>query len=338
MPSRGERAYAYAKSCGIIGKSFTGSRARALRGIGRLSELDRIVFPSSSRDLPEKELLVDIEERLLKREIEAIVSVLDSYRTVPEFLAVLLQGYECNDVKNMLGSGAGTHRPAFFDLGRFGTVNISAWPDYQAMLKNTDYEFLLNEKGELDRSRGEIKLNAELDRIYYTKLWTALKKLPKKDRRVCEFILAEEISLRNSSWVLRLRTYYQMKAEETASHLIDIQSITGGKTISLAEDAKAILSLPLDTRQNWENWKRASFLNPDTMGWKANPRYFQNASSRYLYKLACKSFHFSPASIDSIFCFIKIKQFEEDFLTSSAEGIAMGMTSGEVFGILGMES
>ena len=41
----GERAFAYAKACGIIGKSFIGKRISALGKLHSLNELDRLVFP-----------------------------------------------------------------------------------------------------------------------------------------------------------------------------------------------------------------------------------------------------------------------------------------------------
>jgi len=71
-----------------------------------------------------------------------------------------------------------------------------------------------------------------------------------------------------------------------------------------------------------------------SVNWTANPRYFQNAASQYLYHLAMKSFHRSPMSVSATFCFIKIKQFEEDILTSVAEGLALGMDSTSVFKLL----
>jgi hypothetical protein len=54
--------------------------------------------------------------------------------------------------------------------------------------------------------------------------------------------------------------------------------------------------------------------------------------------MARKAFRSNPSSLDTIFCFIKIKQFEEDVLTSSAEGLGLGMASREVFGMLGVEA
>ncbi|MDR2617523.1 MAG: V-type ATPase subunit [Treponema sp.] len=339
MPGAGERAYAYAKACGIIGKSFVGKRAGNLSRAARLSELDRLVFPVSSRDLPEKELLSDLEGRLIKRAADSIIAVVDSFRKPPELFSLLIRSYEYADLKSALTAAAGgTAKPAFTGIGRFGTVRFSAWPDIPAMIRGTEFEFLLNKNGELDKENSGITLQTELDRRYYRALWKALRRLSARDRRASEFILSEEIALKNAVWALRLRTYYEMKADAIRSHLIDIAVPMKGRQVSLAADAFACLELPLDSRQAWKGWRRESFLNPGLGEWRADPRYFQNAAAQYLYRLARRSFRADPFSLDTVFCFIKIKQFEEDVLTSSAEGLGLGMTSRDVFAMLGVES
>jgi vacuolar-type H+-ATPase subunit C/Vma6 len=126
-----------------------------------------------------------------------------------------------------------------------------------------------------------------------------------------------------------------MPAEEVKLHLIDIRA---GKR-SLAADAYDCLELSLETRAEWASWRWAQFLNPERGGqWQADPRYFQNAASGYLYRLARRNFRLHPFSLDTVFCFIKLKQFEEDILTSDAEGLGMGMSSRDVFGLLEVEA
>jgi vacuolar-type H+-ATPase subunit C/Vma6 len=324
-----------------------GRRISALHPVNRLSELDRLIFGPSARELPERELLSDLERRLLKRSADAVVSIVGAYRKPPELLSTLVRVYEYADLKTALaliaeGSVSAAAKPPFADLGRFGTVHFDAWPDPKAMLLGTEFEFLLDKKGEIQREYGGLSLETLLDRHYYEKLWKSMGKLKKSDRRAAEKICAEEISLRNCAWVLRLRTYYGMKGEELKAHLI----APAGRD-ELSRDALEALELPLDSRGEWERWKRVKFLNGETSPsrrvfqgsgtWHADPRYFQNAASEYLYRLALHNFRLRPSSIDTSFCFIKLKQFEEDLLTSDAEGIAMGMTGRDVFGILETE-
>jgi vacuolar-type H+-ATPase subunit C/Vma6 len=359
MPGMGERAYVYAKVCGIVGKSLVGKRIPSLAKVDRLAALDRFIFPQGSRELPERELLPDLERRITGRAVSQILSIVSSYANPPELLLRLLRTWEYADLKsslNALVSGESSFS-SWTGLGPFGTVNFAAYPDLAAMLKATEFEFLLDREMNLVKGGDAVKAQTELDKHYYGSLWQALGKLPPKDRMVSERILGEEISLRNCIWALRLRTYYRMSPDEVSEYLMDIFPLKTGKPKppppvrrpsrasrrktqvrqdSLAADARFSLDFGLDNRPAWAGWRREQFLNPEIPGrqWTADPRYFQNAAGDYLYKLALRSFRRSPFSIDTAFCFIRLKQYEEDLLTSVAEGLGLGMSSQDVFAML----
>jgi len=384
LPGMGERSFAYAKACGIIGKSFLGKRIRDLEKAGRLSELDRMIFPKSSRDLPEKELLLDLEERITSRAVDSIISIVGSFSRVPEFLALLVRGYEYADLKSAImaalepsagarspylepqaprvkstiktaralpkkrrssPAGKDKNAPVHTDIGVFQKVHFEAWPDIRAMIYGTEFGFLLDKKVVDIEEKGGISMQTLLDRHYYTALWKSLFSLPRKDRYVAEKILADEISLRNSSWALRLRTYYRMSPEKVMPHLINIpvkdKWLPGRKSgsRSLADEAIRCLEFPLDHFEAWSAWRWKDFINSETglKHWTIDPRHFQNAASQYLYSLARHHFRLDPFSLNAVFCFIKLKQYEEDILTSSAEGLSIGMTGREVFSMLGVE-
>jgi vacuolar-type H+-ATPase subunit C/Vma6 len=348
MIGSGERAYAFAKACGIIGKSFVGKEISRLGSVNRLTELDRLLFPQAVRDLPERELLADLEERIAGRAVHQIIAMVKAFKEPPELFVRLVRAYEYADVKSVLSAliGGESRRPKFTDLGGFGTVHFEAFPDLAVMVKNTEFAFLLKEDIKADKDG--FLLQTKLDHQYYTLLWNSLFSLPEKDRISIKKILAEEISLRNASWALRLRTYYGLSPEEIKNILIPIRS--GEKydprsvpdtrkaveNKSLADDALASLSMALDNRPDWEKWRRAEFLNPERPeeAWKVDPRYFQNGASQYLYRLARHSFRLHPFSLDTVSCFIKLKQFEEDLLTSVAEGLGLGLSARDVFAIL----
>jgi vacuolar-type H+-ATPase subunit C/Vma6 len=343
----GERAYVYAKSCGIIGKSFIGKRVAALGSVSRLSELDRLLFPHAVQNLPERELLRDFEDRIIQQTVKQIISIVDSYAKPPELLVRLIRTYEYADLKvvlDALGSGE-PHCPGFTDLGHFRTLKFEAYPDLAAMVGGTEFEFLLTENIQSAKNADRMGLQMKLDGHYYRALWKTLFALSRNDRLPIEKILSEEIALRNVVWALRLRTYYGMSPDEVQKKLLFIKEIEKKKkkreepawaTDALTADAVASLSMSLDTRSDWSGWKRESFLNPEKPDehWKVDPRYFQNAASEYLYRLARVSFHLNPFSLDTSFCFIKLKQFEEDLLTSVAEGLGFGMSSRDVFTLL----
>jgi hypothetical protein len=96
------------------------------------------------------------------------------------------------------------------------------------------------------------------------------------------------------------------------------------------------LDLDLNSRKDWRNWKLVYMLNPEQPGesWKADPRYFQNSAAQYLYRLARVHFRRRLFSLDTVFCFIKLKQFEEDLLTNAAEGLGLGMAGRDIFSVL----
>jgi hypothetical protein len=356
-PDAGERAYAYTKACGIIGKSFVGKRIAALAGLRSLTELDRLVFPETHPDLPGQELLVDIESRIVKRAVKHILAVVNSFADPPELLIRQLRSYEYGDLKTCLNYLAGGVKtaPAVSDIGRFGVVRFGAFPNLEAMLRGTEFEFILDEdlkaltSGAFDLTAIETKL----DRLYYTSLKESLRCLSGEDRAFAERILAEEISLRNCVWALRLRAYFRKTAADAGKYLMNITMRVGldeipgdlrehgknfnrPKEISLAAEASEILNLSLDFRDPWRGWRWEQFLNPEKPGeiWRLDPRYFQNAASEYLYRLALRCFHNMPFAVSTVFCYIKLKQFEEDLLTSIAEGMGLGVPSRDVFELL----
>jgi len=330
MTNPGERSYAYAKACGIIGKSFVGKRIAGLEKAARLSELDRMIFPGSSANLPERELLFDIEKRIGDRTANSLLTIAKGFSNPPEFLVLLLRAYEYTDLKNaaisIIEKDPGP--PPHTDLGRFRTVNFAAWPELRKMVEGTGYTFLLlMKKNNPDKQAEIIALESALDSHYYNALWKSIHSLPARERHVSQKILSDEISLKNSSLALRLRHYYNMRSDEVKTHLVDIE----------AKDAIQSLEYPLDSFQEWSSWRWKDFLNPGTgMHWHADPRYFQNAASRHLYRLAHHHFYSGSTSLNTIFCFVKLKQFEEDLLTGVAEGLGIGMTPNEVFSTLGL--
>jgi hypothetical protein len=305
-----------------------------------------LIFPLQGKDLPGRELLNDLENRIQDRTVKQILAIAGSYAHPPELLVHQLRVYEYSDLKtciNYLSGGVKT-RPVFTGLGKFAVVKFEAFPDLAAMLGGTEFAFLLDhpdikeiQKSTAANNVDTVNIETVLDLHYYRTLIKTLSLLSAEDRIFAERILAEEISLRNSLWVLRLRTYYGKSAQDAEAAVMDLtmDAPSGGKIV-LSAEAMLSLKLPLDSRSPWKGWRWERFLNPEKPGaqWYADPRYFQNAASEYLYRLALHHFHRKPFSISAIFCFIKLKQYEEDLLTSVAEGLGLGMSSKDVFDLL----
>jgi vacuolar-type H+-ATPase subunit C/Vma6 len=352
MPGAGERAYVYARACGIIGKSFIGKGLAKLEGLTRLSELDRLIFAAEARNLPEKELLPDFERRVMDRSAAQIVAIVDFFRKPPKLLVLMAREFEYADLKRAIAAAAAGEKtaPAVTGIGRFATVDFAAYPRFDKMLGGTEFEFLLDDLNDL--SGGSIALvQHKLDRHYYEALWKSLFKLAPRDRVSIGRILAAELSLRNAAWALRVRSYYGMEADQARDYLIPLPSSGRYAVVrrkapfakpapTLADDALASLNLALDNPAEWTRWRWAKFLNRSVPGetWAVDPQFFQNAAARYLYHLTRHSFSRRPFSLDTSACFIKLKLFEEDLLVSLAEGISLGMGSREILGLMGVAS
>jgi len=333
--------YAYAKACGILSKSFMGKRISSLSGLHSLSELDTLIFPNHHSELPGKELLSDLQNRIIARAVRQILVIIASFTKPPEIIVRMLRVYEYSDLKTCINYIISKKKepPRICDIGRFRTVNFDAYPDIAEMIKDSEFNSLLSEdiNSIKDGSADIIDIEIKIDSFFYQELVKSLSELSGEDRNIVRRFLADEISLRNCTWALRLRTYYNMRDKETVKRLMKINLFTRtDREISLADDALKSLDFPLDTRLPWESWKWKNLLNPEESGvhWKADARHFQNAASQYLYKHAMQGFHCLPMSASSIFYFIKLKQFEEDLLTSIAEGFALGIDSTVVFKLL----
>ncbi|MDR3301750.1 MAG: V-type ATPase subunit [Spirochaetaceae bacterium] len=337
--SAGERAFVYAKSCGIIGKSFIEKRMSRLSAISSPHELENIVFPAEKND---KDDLDSLETKLIKRSIDAVRSVVGAFRSPPEILIILLRTYEYNDLKKALQAicaGQAT-APLWTDLREFSTVHFEAYPDLKAMLKGTEFSknlFLLKEGGvEFGKNQHGDRLSALLDRHYYMRLIAALSRVPKNDVLGARRLFSEEISLLNCALALRLRSYYGMNEAEIRAHLIGGKLQKGGA--ALDRDACSSLSMGLDHLADWQDWRRKAFLNTEGGGkyWKCSPRHFQNAASFYLYNIARRNLRCRPFSLDTACCFIRLKQFEEQLLTGIAEGAKLSIDAGEALKTLGV--
>ncbi|MDR2951806.1 MAG: V-type ATPase subunit [Treponema sp.] len=354
MLDAGNRAYAYTKACGIIGKSFLGKNIPSLAKVSTLSEFERLIFPERVEGLPGKEMLLDLESRIIKRVIRQILAIVNSYENPPALLIRQLRTYEYGDLKTCLHYIAAGKKspPKVCDIGGYGTVRFDAYPDLKLMLAGTEFERVLSK--EFNAKGGDFSpVETEIDNIFYRGLLEDLAALSGEDRVLAQRIIAEEISIRNCIWALRLRAYYQKSAAETGKFLMDLSmrlhddGVYGGYhqykrnklprgRISLSQEARESLEFQLDTREDWNGWRWEKLLNPESQHehWIADPRYFQNAASQYLYRLAKRSFHRTPMSVSMAFCFIKLKQFEEDLLTSVVEGLGLGMPSGDVLVLL----
>jgi vacuolar-type H+-ATPase subunit C/Vma6 len=326
------RAFAYAKATGIIARSFVESRLSRLKAVSSLRDLSALVL---ERELPGEAGTGGLERAIAEKTLKEILSALNSFRKAPEVLIRLIKSYEYADLKSALAArDKGEAAPAYSDLGRFSSIRFSAYPDPRRMLHGTEYAFLL-EGSARNKTADENARSVLLDRHYWTALLDAARRLPRAELPRFRHILTEEIALMNCSWALRLRSYYGLDSETVRAALIGGRLEKAGPPLD--RDALSSLERPLDHREDWHDWRRSAFLNPETPGvyWKCDPRHFQNAASVYLYHLARRAFRRHPFSLDTAACFIRLKQFEEQMLCSAAEGLKLSLSLDSVFEMRG---
>jgi vacuolar-type H+-ATPase subunit C/Vma6 len=206
------------------------------------------------------------------------------------------------------------------------------------MLEKSEFGFLLERNLQFGFLSDLTPIFDELDFSYYTKLWESLTQEKASDVKSIKKILAEEISLSNCSRALRLRTYYNYQPGESRPYLIDIKTQKYGRTT--AADALDCLTLELDNRADWLDWRRRKFLPREVPGafWKADPRYFQSAAAVHLFNMARLRFRSNPFALDTLALFIKLKQFEEQILCAISEATRLGMKGADVLSMMGVSA
>jgi V/A-type H+-transporting ATPase subunit C len=82
-----------------------------------------------------------------------------------------------------------------------------------------------------------------LDRFFYRRLLQAASRLDSRDRRVADRMIGIEIDLENASWIVRLRSAYEMPAERIVGYLIPTTAGPKAADIEAALNAGSIRDL-----------------------------------------------------------------------------------------------
>ena len=308
---KGARAYLYAKACGMIARSFVESRLNRLSAVSGMAAFEDLVFGGSvsgEAGAATAETVIEaIEKRLGEREQEAVTKIVKSFShsKPPPFLQMLVESDRLTQT-----------------AGDAVTADDSA----------SDAATGTDEEGGPSQMRGIARQNS----AYYTALWHELEKTPLSDRRLITNIIAEEIRLKNAVWALRLRVYYHLPPEQIKPFLIMLKPEKNKP--ALYADALKSLEPDIEEEAQWHSWRFWKYVNRPVSGqyWKIDPRFFQTQTALCLYHLARKALRRSPLTLDTACCFVKLKQFEKEVLTSVAEAVRLGLTGADALEILGL--
>jgi V/A-type H+-transporting ATPase subunit C len=153
-----------------------------------------------------------------------------------DFLHALAVRFEVDIVKNALrlffdrkvrGRSIDTavhylyREPILHDFSVDAVINAEEVDEIVQALGKTPYGPIVEEnRSAVEGERTLFRLEVELDRLYYSGLLQAAKKLDLLDQRVALRLIGVEIDLLNLGWVLRFKAYSDLQAERVLSLLI----------------------------------------------------------------------------------------------------------------------
>lgn len=317
--------YVYARTSGKLSKSFVGARANKLFQVKSLSELWQLVFNTEVPVVPETILAQMLEKNAEKRFVSEFVELLNFFSEPDPISLQMLRLYDYSNLKeiNFVLRTGGTKLPEIVDIGQLSRINYKAWPKLSSMTQNSPFSWYR----EPVFADGVQDFEHRLDTEYIKELWQCVKQYQGEQRMYIEKVIREEIILKNIIWAIRLRVYYNMNAEMVMQHLV-WDTGQGRMTDALAGPAMKILSIPLDSHEEWEKWKYSYLLNPAAGDlWTVDPRWVQRVANISMNKRALQMFHVFPCSSVVLVPWFKIKQHELDYIRTAAEAVRLNVDS-----------
>lgn len=337
--------FVYAKASGMLAKSFVGSRASKLFSATSLGGLWELLFASEVPSVSDAVLVQMIEREAEDRFLRDYSLLVGKYSKPHDFFVDLLRFYDYNNLKSIIASLAqsdqqkiGVISPNLSSVGKYSMLNYDGWPSLKKITQGTSVSWC----SEVDNSMTQHDVESKLDIQYIKKLWDSASCLDRASRKPVKELLQEEMVLNNIVWSLRLRLYYGMDKEPVLNRLTTAQECSVPKGVRSDEFVKPMLdalSLPLDSREEWEGWKYSYLLNPrtDSGSWVVDPRWIQRMARFELCKRVLKEFHHHPFTGHVLFCWFKIKQYELDCIRMAVEGIRLKMSPIQVGNFAGMK-
>jgi vacuolar-type H+-ATPase subunit C/Vma6 len=337
MDRSGSAEYVYAKSCGMLAKSFVGDRAARLFTVKSLSELWELFFKTPVPSMPETLLARKIEQEAEKKFIDDYSKLLKCYIEPEVVLVTLLQLFDYSNLKE-IGAALcykNTVMPDIADIHQYRLLNYRAWPNIQKMTEHS----VLAWYNKVPDIHEQQQIDTRLDIQYISQLWNAVQQLPESDHDGVVSFIKKEISMQSVLWAIRLKVYYRMSTEEVSRHLVYAGGAhTSGDTF--ASEALKILDKPVDSWDAWKDWKYAAFLNPHEEGvvWEIDPRWIERMFKIRLNEHALMEFHRDPFSLMVPVAWFKIKQHELDCVRTVVEGLRLNIDGAQSMSFAGVAS
>lgn len=315
-------AYTYAKASGMLAKSFVGQRASQLFSAKSLQELWNLLFATELPALPETLLAKRIERDAEKAFIRDYCSLLSAFSKPDEVHVSLLRFFDYDNLKE-IGAALCYNEatpPELSDIGSYSMLNYKAWPNLERMTQDSPVAWYNRVPKIEEQQTADNKLDAQ----YVHELWASCKKLPMGEQEAVADLLKTEISFNNILWVLRLKVFYKMPADEIRTRLVFANPADKSRDV-FAREALKLLEKDPESWDDWKDWKYADALNPHEEGvvWELDPSYVELSLRRTLIAKALHAFHKHPFTAMVLVAWYKIKQHELDCIRTVAEGLRL---------------
>jgi V/A-type H+-transporting ATPase subunit C len=184
--------------------------------------------------------LLSLEKKLLLNDISVYSKVHDSLsgKKEREFVAILMQRYEIEDLKVVLRLWHSKEpvevedyilgRTIKFDIDYKKILLAETIEDVILLLDKTDYRGpLILARDKFKSTKSLFFLEASLDMDYYNRLIACIGVFSATDKRVASKILAVEVDSENIQWLIKMRKYYKLALSDMLEWFMP-----GGSTIS----------------------------------------------------------------------------------------------------------
>ncbi|MBQ2551539.1 MAG: V-type ATPase subunit [Treponema sp.] len=327
-------AYIYARTSGILAKSFVGERVRALFSVHSLQELWSLVIKTDVPAVPETLLAKELEKAAQTDFISQFKNLLCTYSRPSGILTALLHYYDYDNLKEIGAALCYNERtmPDVVDTSPYSLIDYAKWPDISAMTSKGPLSWYDTVPTVEEQQSDDYRLDCQ----YVRELISSLKHEKASYAVDLENLFIDKYQVENVLWALRLRIFYGMDDDEIKNHLA-YESVTNGSD-RLAKEAVKILSWPVDDYEHWKKWGRAKLLNPYSDGelWTVDPRWIANAYNRYFVGKAMRLFHQYPLTVCPLVCWYIIKQHELENIRTASECIRLNASSDDALVVAGL--
>lgn len=162
------------------------------------------------------------------------------------------------------------------------------------------------------------------------RIFKACEKLSARDRDNVKKILTERYSIKNILWVMRLKVYYKMNAEEIKDQILYLNDEKNSSD-DFAKEALKIAEWKIDDYSRWSKWKYSYLVNKsDSKGFILDPKSAEEKASEEFYKSVRRAFHREPFTPLVLVSWFFVKQSELDLIRTVTESLRLNVELDQV--------